>query len=131
MQSSIGGHIRKRRLELGLLQKEVAAQIGVRESTICNWESNTTSPAIRLILHIIRFLGYSPFLSTSRSLPESLALYRKIHGLSQQGLAALRGVDESTLGNREARKPPPNREKPAPKDLVARSCFLTPRFVFE
>ena len=33
---SIGDHIRKRRLDLGLLQIEVAVQIGVTESTVWN-----------------------------------------------------------------------------------------------
>jgi DNA-binding XRE family transcriptional regulator len=38
---SIGDHIRKRRLDLGLLQIEVAAQIGVTENTVLNWEHGT------------------------------------------------------------------------------------------
>jgi hypothetical protein len=33
----IGEHIRKRRLDLGLLQIEVALQISVTESTVWNW----------------------------------------------------------------------------------------------
>ena len=35
---TIGKHIRKRRMDLGLMQKEVAKIIGVTESTIWNWE---------------------------------------------------------------------------------------------
>jgi len=36
--TSIGEHIRKKRIDLGLMQKEVAKIIGVTESTIWNWE---------------------------------------------------------------------------------------------
>lgn len=35
---TIGEHIRKRRMDLGLEQKEVAKIIGVPESSIWNWE---------------------------------------------------------------------------------------------
>lgn len=35
---TVGEHIRKRRLDLGLLQIEVAQIIGVTESTVGNWE---------------------------------------------------------------------------------------------
>lgn len=35
---TIGDHIRKKRMDLGLLQREVAAKIGVAESTVWNWE---------------------------------------------------------------------------------------------
>ena len=34
-------HIRKRRLDLGLLQYEVATAIGVTESTVWNWKHGT------------------------------------------------------------------------------------------
>jgi len=36
---TIGEHIRKRRMDLGLMQREVAKIIGVTESTIWNWEN--------------------------------------------------------------------------------------------
>jgi len=36
--NTIGEHIRKRRMDLGLMQKEVVKIIGVSESTIWNWE---------------------------------------------------------------------------------------------
>jgi len=38
---TIGDHIRKRRMDLGLLQREVAEIIGVTESSIWNWEHGT------------------------------------------------------------------------------------------
>ena len=66
--NTLGDHIRKRRLDLKLLQKQVADRIGVHELTITNWERNATVPAIRHIPAIIRFLGYDP-LPSSNSLP--------------------------------------------------------------
>ena len=38
---TLGEHIRKRRLDLGLLQIEVAVEIGVTKSTVWNWEHGT------------------------------------------------------------------------------------------
>jgi transcriptional regulator with XRE-family HTH domain len=52
--------LRKRRLDLGLLQREVAARLGVTESTVTNWELNRTSPKIRFLPGIIALLGYDP-----------------------------------------------------------------------
>jgi len=42
---TVGDKIRKRRLDLGLLQREVAERVGVNETTILNWEKNRTQPA--------------------------------------------------------------------------------------
>ena len=57
---SLGDHIRKRRLDLGLLQIEVAAQIGVTESTVWNWEHGT-EPELIHIPAVLAFLGYIPW----------------------------------------------------------------------
>jgi len=51
---TLGNHLRKKRLDLRLLQKEVAQKIGVDETTIYNWESNTRQPP-----HSIPFLRSS------------------------------------------------------------------------
>jgi transcriptional regulator with XRE-family HTH domain len=55
----------KRRLDLGLVQREVAKKIGVDDETICHWETGKTEPATRFLLAILRFLGVDP-----RPLPE-------------------------------------------------------------
>ena len=52
-------HIKRRRLELGLYQRQVAEIIGVRESTIYNWERGVEPELIHMPA-IIRFLGYNP-----------------------------------------------------------------------
>ena len=57
---SIGDHLRKRRLDLGLLQREAALRIGVDKTTVFNWEAGTASPNLRAIPGLVRFLGYDP-----------------------------------------------------------------------
>jgi transcriptional regulator with XRE-family HTH domain len=58
--NSLGDHIRTHRLDLKLLQKQVADQIGVDKATITNWERNSVAPAVRYLPTIIQFLGYDP-----------------------------------------------------------------------
>lgn len=55
---TIGDHIRAKRLDLGLLQKDVAKIIGVCEDTITYWEMNRTKPYKRFMPSIDTFLGY-------------------------------------------------------------------------
>jgi DNA-binding XRE family transcriptional regulator len=54
---TLGDHLRRRRLELGLYQKDVAAQIGVTTSSIWNWENNWSSITLRCLPNVIEFLG--------------------------------------------------------------------------
>jgi DNA-binding XRE family transcriptional regulator len=42
--NTLGDHIRARRSDLKLLQRQVADQIGVHPLTITNWEGNETAP---------------------------------------------------------------------------------------
>jgi len=66
---SLGDHIRRRRLDLGLLQRQVAQQIGVDETTVYNWERNATSPSVRHFPAITQFLGYKS--SPHNAIPEA------------------------------------------------------------
>jgi len=56
---TLGDRLRRRRMELGLYQKDVAIQIGVTASTIWNWEHGW---AIRktFVPRIVAFLGDNP-----------------------------------------------------------------------
>ncbi|MBI5188936.1 MAG: helix-turn-helix transcriptional regulator [Nitrospirae bacterium] len=56
----MGEHIRKKRLDLGLTQLEVAKIIGVKESTVWNWEHGR-EPELKHMPKIIEFLGFVPF----------------------------------------------------------------------
>lgn len=57
---TIGDRVRKRRLDLGLLQKEVADQLGVDLNTVHNWECNKTTPQLGFLPRVIRVIGYDP-----------------------------------------------------------------------
>ena len=94
---TLGDHLRKRRLDLGLLQGDVAEELDVNKMTVCNWETNRTSPQLRLIPRIITFLGYSPYHTQSESLGKRIRIRRRVLGISQTKLAVLLGIDPSTL----------------------------------
>jgi transcriptional regulator with XRE-family HTH domain len=57
---SIGDAVRARRLDLKLLQKDVAAMIGCDKLTIVNWEKNHTRPHIKHMPGVVKFLGFDP-----------------------------------------------------------------------
>jgi transcriptional regulator with XRE-family HTH domain len=99
--NSLGDHIRARRLDLKLLQEQVANKIGVHETTITGWEGNATFPAVRYMPAIIQFLGYNP-LPAANSLPERIATARRALGLSQRKMAVRLGVDPATFMGWEA-----------------------------
>ena len=109
--NTLGDHIRARRIDLGLFQSEVAAQIGVHPLTITNWEGNATQPPVQYIPTIIRFLGYDP-LPPADGFPELLARARRTLGLSQRKMADTLGVDPATVEDWEA-----GRHRPTGKSL--------------
>jgi transcriptional regulator with XRE-family HTH domain len=106
--STYGDHIRAKRLDAGLTQKQVAEEIGVDETSVFNWESNRVEPAVRLIPNIIRFLGYCPY-TPAPPLTGWLKLIRRSLGYSQRKLAARLKIDGGTWRRWEAgiRQPAP------------------------
>jgi DNA-binding XRE family transcriptional regulator len=99
--NTLGDHLRKKRLDLKLLQKDVAKKIGVDETSIYLWEGNRVKPSLSFIPKTIEFLGYIPFKMTSNSLAEQILTYRRLHGLTQKNLAHLLGIDPTTIGHWE------------------------------
>jgi DNA-binding XRE family transcriptional regulator len=55
--STLGDHLRKRRLDLGLLQKDVARRVGVKTPAVTAWELGQATPSAGYLPRIIRFLG--------------------------------------------------------------------------
>ncbi len=55
---TLGDRIRKRRLELGLTQKELTKMFGVTDVTISKWELNFSNPEFSHLSKIYEFLGY-------------------------------------------------------------------------
>jgi len=102
--NTVGDHIRRRRLELKLLQSEVAKQLGVKTDTILNWEHNRTAPTLRHIPKVIAFLGCNPTIEDPKTLGEKVLQYRKSHGLSQKQLAKRIRIDPTTLSRLERNK---------------------------
>lgn len=98
---SLGDHLRKRRLDLHLLQREVAAKIGVDKATIFNWENSNTTPSLSSTPKVIAFLGYNPDASKEKTLGAEIKKARRIRGWSQKKLARFLRVDPSTLGQWE------------------------------
>jgi transcriptional regulator with XRE-family HTH domain len=125
--TTLGDHVRKRRLDLGLLQREVAEKLGVTASTIWNWEANHSSPQLRLIPKVIAFLGYDLCCTQPGSFGERLLADRRAQGMSQKGLAYLLGVDPGTLGKWErGQSHPSERLLPKLEDLLAGRFSSTP-----
>lgn len=56
-----GGHLQKRRLQLRLLQSQVAQHFGVSMVTMSKWELDKSFPSAPFRPRIVEFLGYDPF----------------------------------------------------------------------
>lgn len=97
---TVGDHIRLRRLKLKLMQKQVAEQLGVVQTTIHNWETNVSQPGFEHMPAIIEFVGYNP-LPPATSLAERLIRARTSIGLTQKNSAKRIGVDPDTLARWE------------------------------
>ncbi|MBU1700199.1 MAG: transcriptional regulator [Candidatus Eisenbacteria bacterium] len=93
---TIGDHVRKRRLDLGLTQQEVALMMGVNKTTIFNWEAGRVAPDLHALPEVLKFLGYDPR-PQADTFPERIRQLRQGLGLSLEELAAKIGVDPSTI----------------------------------
>ncbi|MDT5261369.1 MAG: hypothetical protein QOC61_373 [Acidobacteriota bacterium] len=98
---TLGDHLRAKRLDRGLFQKQVADKIGVEVTSIYNWENNRGEPAVRFIPRVHLFLGYCPY-TPGLLIPDWLRLVRQSLGYSQEVVAKEVGVDETTWRRWEA-----------------------------
>jgi transcriptional regulator with XRE-family HTH domain len=98
--NTLGDHIRKRRVDLGLLQRQAAELLRVTASTLTNWERQRSNPALPAMPAIIRFLGYNP-LPEGVTLAGKLKRYRLTRGTTQKALANRLAVDPCTLARWE------------------------------
>src|SRR5262249_18258953 len=83
---TLGDHIKARRLEVGLFQRQVADELGTDETTLFRWERNTARPQIRYLPRILKFLGYDPF-PVPVSLADKLRADRRTLGITQKAFA--------------------------------------------
>ena len=100
----LGDHLRARRIDSGLLQKDVAARIGAGTATVTNWELGNTEPEERYIPALIRYLGQNP-LPEARSPGEQVRREQLTRGLTISGLAKFAGVDEASVSHMEKDNP--------------------------
>ena len=77
-------------------------------ATIYTWESNRSSPALRFVPRIIKFLGYVLYDTQAESLGQEIVAARRRLGISQRELARRLGVDPGTLGRWETGKGRPS-----------------------
>jgi DNA-binding XRE family transcriptional regulator len=94
---TIGDHIRKRRMDLCLVQREVAEIISVTESSVWNWEHGT-EPELHYNPRIIKFLGYIPFDCPDDTVGR-LAWYKRSMGMNLDCLGGVMGRDPEQLSD--------------------------------
>jgi transcriptional regulator with XRE-family HTH domain len=116
--NTLGDHLRRRRLVLKLLQRQVAEQLAVTKASIYNWEGNHGKPGLQYMPAIIRFLGYN-LLPPGKGWAERLVQCRTMLGISQKESAARIGVDQGTLARWER-----GEREPTGRLLVRASQFL-------
>ncbi len=96
---TLGDHIRKVRLDRGLMQKDAAKAMGVSEAAVSGWEKHWRGTRCSFLPKIIAFLGYlpPPFTDEAATVSERIRLYRQTKGLRRERFAELLGVDDVTV----------------------------------
>jgi transcriptional regulator with XRE-family HTH domain len=102
---SLEEHLKRRRLDLGLRQRDLAELLGVHTATVRNWETGRSTADLRSIPAAVQFLGADP--RPAGSFPLRLRLARERMGLTQRALAARLGVDPKTVWSWELGKHEP------------------------
>ncbi len=94
--TSIGEHLRKRRMDVGLTQTELARMLGANQESVRNWERGHTAMAVRFYPRVLEFLGYDPA-PEPETFGQKVRAKRMKLGLTLGGLARELGVDESSV----------------------------------
>jgi hypothetical protein len=59
--TTIGGHLRRRRLQLKIYQPEAARRLGVSTVSLSRWECDKIFPTSPHHTQIVEYLDYNPF----------------------------------------------------------------------
>lgn len=102
--STLGDHIRKKRMEKRLFQTEVERLFNVTPACITYWENNRNEPQVQYYPSIIEFLGYFPFNLDTSTFMGRVKAYRYANGLSQERFAKMMRVDPATVNRWEEGK---------------------------
>jgi DNA-binding transcriptional regulator YiaG len=97
---TLGDHIKRRRLILGLRQIDVAPFLGVDSFTLGNWEKGATEPMVWYYPAIMDFLGYCPY-QRAETFGQLIRPYRVHRGLSHRALAQEINVDPGSISRWE------------------------------
>jgi len=101
---TLGDHLRAKRIDLGLLQRDVAHILKADAASVYNWENNRNEPSFNFIPRIIDFLGYIPTSLIPDGFGKRIAFYRRTMGFTQKELAWKLSIDPSTLAKWEQGK---------------------------
>lgn len=94
--ATLGEHLKKRRRELGLLQREAAVQMGVSAETVANWEKDKTKPVPSQFKRVIAFLGQDPS-PGPKTFTERVEAKQRSLGASLAQIARYLGWDPGSL----------------------------------
>jgi transcriptional regulator with XRE-family HTH domain len=109
---TIGDHIRKRRMDLGLLQSDVSKIIGTKSiDAVRNWELGKEQPQIHHMPEVIKFLGYIPIQISLITLGDRIKTFRILKGLGHKAMGEQLNVNGSTIGSWEKNEFLPHKEK--------------------
>ena len=107
---TLGQHLKKRRLEENLLQKDVAEMIGCGTWTYITWETDRSKPAIKWWPLIIKFLEYDPN-SAPVCMATGLVAARRRLGLSMSNMSARLSVNPTSYLRWESGRGKPTEDR--------------------
>lgn len=120
---TITDHLRKRRFDLGLTQKEAAKKLEVTEDCYYLWEGNKALPQIHHMPNVIQFLGYMPYSVDTTTFKGKIKFYRLKKGLSHKKMGKILGVNATTVGAWENGTGAPYPENAAKLEELFRTIF--------
>jgi len=64
--NTMGGHLRRRRLQLRIFQPEAARRLGVTRVSLSRWECDQMFPTAPHHAQIVEYLGYNVFTAMAK-----------------------------------------------------------------
>lgn len=117
---TIGDHIRKRRLDLRLRQRDVADLIGVERVTVGGWETMGLRPPPASLEKVVKFLRCEPKSAAKASdLVQKLTALRRRLRLARSEMAEKLGISYGTIWSWEQ-----GRRRPRGRSLSLLMTFL-------
>ena len=126
VRQALGEHLKKRRRQLGLLQREAAVRMEICKEACTNWEKDKTKPVAAQFRPVVTFLGYDPS-PQARTMAERVEAKRRGLGVTFDQIAGHLGWDPATLSRylNGTWRIPANRMAALELLLSARSTDLT------